>query len=589
MFCRQRVIHLFKRKSTGTSIRTNKIALIAGESLKWFTPKLKLVDPARTFANDNAFKEAWCTGSGLDYNIPWSIMESDVAKMPASGCHLTKGAFTSHMRMSRQFQNYSEGIVWAPLIGDKECPDVKACLAMLLPRPVDLSPAVADLFQKFMDAPWISGMREDRPMNTETPKFMASLMIQASGTQELYLAPASQLLSIWGPKDWRHFRTKTADLSTEAIEMLAASDLKLMHVHLKPNSVVFIPHGWCVWRQFGGGSERDIVTWEWHGLLPEHLGNLQNMQGLVNLAAPAVHTFTADQRSQFMIGKSVLKYVGGLKDIPPTDKPAIVTQQPLNDTAAKLDSSPSRSSAQEPLAEPIPGFTPDAKRKGSMEQLSSCESDVGGQECKMVRTAAKAAAKRVCIPAAVNDGAAGANSSSGGATVEQVAAAVEPTTNIAAGREDAKMDTAAAAAPTMEGLVEAVAMPSNSEQKADEVAAVAGLPEPVAMATDKALSSEQEAAEAAAAAALPETVAASEEGEANVKAKAKSNAKGKAKAAAKTNARAKTKARAKTAGAAAEGPPPTKAIAKESPTAAKKLMAKSHEMKQAKAFWDSLK
>ena len=500
-----------------------------------------------------------------------------------------KGAFTSHMRMSRQFQNYSEGIVWAPLIGDKECPDVKACLAMLLPRPVDLSPAVADLFQKFMDAPWISGMRVDRPMNTETPKFMASLMIQASGTQELYLAPASQLLSIWGPKDWRHFRTKTADLSTEAIEMLAASDLKLMHVHLKPNSVVFIPHGWCVWRQFGGGSERDIVTWEWHGLLPEHLGNLQNMQGLVNLAAPAVHTFTADQRSQFMIGKSVLKYVGGLKDIPPTDKPAIVTQQPLNDTAAKLDSSPSRSSAQEPLAEPIPGFTPDAKRKGSMEQLSSCDSDVGGQECKMVRTAAKAAAKRVCIPAAVNDGAAGANSSSGGATVEQVAAAVEPTTNIAAGREDAKMDTAAAAAPTMEGLVEAVAMPSNSEQKADEVAAVAGLPEPVAMATDKALSSEQEAAEVAAAAALPETVAASEEGEANVKAKAKSNAKGKAKAAAKTNARAKTKARAKTAGAAAEGPPPTKAIAKESPTAAKKLMAKSHEMKQAKAFWDSLK
>ena len=112
MFCRQRVIHLFKRKSTGTSIRTNKIALIAGESLKWFTPKLKLVDPARTFANDNAFKEAWCTGSGLDYNIPWSIMESDVAKMPASGCHLMKGAFTSHMRMSRQFQNYSEGIVW---------------------------------------------------------------------------------------------------------------------------------------------------------------------------------------------------------------------------------------------------------------------------------------------------------------------------------------------------------------------------------------------------------------------------------------------------------------------------------------------
>ena len=75
---------------------------------------------------------------------------------------------------SRQFQNYSEGIVWAPLIGDKECPDVKACLAMLLPRPVDLSPAVADLFQKFMDAPWISGMLEDRPMNTEAPKFMAS-------------------------------------------------------------------------------------------------------------------------------------------------------------------------------------------------------------------------------------------------------------------------------------------------------------------------------------------------------------------------------------------------------------------------------
>ena len=142
-------------------------------------------------------------------------------------------------------------------------------------------------------------------------------------------------------------------------------------------------------------------------------------------------------------------------------------------------------------------------------------------------------------------------------------------------------------------LPEPVAMATDkalsSEQEAAEAAAAAALPEPVAMATDKALSSEQEAAEAAAAAALPETVAASEEGEANVKAKAKSNAKGKAKAAAKTNARAKTKARAKTAGAAAEGPPPTKAIAKESPTAAKKLMAKSHEMKQAKAFWDSLK
>ena len=104
------------------------------------------------------------------------------------------GRFAYQMRVagSKQWNNMAEGRVWAPLVLGQEIPALNTLCDELIGPRVDMVAALGAV-ARYMNTPWLHGMRENKVFSSNTPQFVSTLIICASGRQDLLCAPFCDL------------------------------------------------------------------------------------------------------------------------------------------------------------------------------------------------------------------------------------------------------------------------------------------------------------------------------------------------------------------------------------------------------------
>ena len=146
----------------------------------------------QTFTDMDAFKLKQ-EADELDWCRPWYVKSSDDATSLLDQTKRELGRFAYHMRVggAKQWNNMFEGRVWAPLVLGQEIPALNTLCEELIGPRVDMMASLGAV-AKYMDTPWLHGMREDKVFSSNTPQFTSTLIICASSRQDVICAPDFQ-------------------------------------------------------------------------------------------------------------------------------------------------------------------------------------------------------------------------------------------------------------------------------------------------------------------------------------------------------------------------------------------------------------
>ena len=189
--------HLVDAKAKAEKSRQERvkdtIKAADGSAVRWF--------PLSAFKNKEHFMLTFedhgdfeSNQDAIDWNQPWQIKNSADVLQLVEGTKGHLGRFKYHMRKARQWNNMQEGRVWAPLIQGQSLPELNQLCDRLVGNTVDMMQLLGAVSQ-FMDSPWLHGMREDKVFSSNTPQFVAALILCASGRQDIVCAPFSTLMS----------------------------------------------------------------------------------------------------------------------------------------------------------------------------------------------------------------------------------------------------------------------------------------------------------------------------------------------------------------------------------------------------------
>ena len=82
--------------------------------------------------------------------------------------------------------------MWVPLVLGQEIPALNTLCDELIGPRVDMMTLLGAV-AKYMDTPWLHGMREDKVFSSNTPQFTSTLIICASGRQDVICVPFCDL------------------------------------------------------------------------------------------------------------------------------------------------------------------------------------------------------------------------------------------------------------------------------------------------------------------------------------------------------------------------------------------------------------
>lgn len=144
-----------------------------------------------TLQDDIAFQ---ATRSTIEWDERWCLKDSDKF-VQLIVCALNPvGRFKYQMRKAAQLNNMAEGRVWPPLVLGHISTPLNTCCDNLLGDTVNLLEFMGAVAQ-FMDTPWLHRMRADIVFSSNTPRFVATLILCGSGRQYLICTPFRKLMN----------------------------------------------------------------------------------------------------------------------------------------------------------------------------------------------------------------------------------------------------------------------------------------------------------------------------------------------------------------------------------------------------------